>query len=100
MRSAVAACVQLGLPDTARKALVHVVYGLSKDFCASGLRVGFLWTQNAGVLRAFGESLSPFCAVSNETQHHLKEMLTARAARGLDGDPLLLRSLRFVLLLM
>lgn len=31
---------------------VQFIYGLSKDFAASGLRIGFLYTQNAELLRA------------------------------------------------
>lgn len=30
----------------------HVLYGASKDFCANGLRLGFICSQNAGVLAA------------------------------------------------
>ncbi|CAM9179972.1 unnamed protein product [Phaeothamnion confervicola] len=33
---------------------VHVVWGLSKDFGASGLRVGALFSQNAALMRAMG----------------------------------------------
>lgn len=81
MRSAAVVSTQLGMPEAARKALVHCVFGMSKDYCASGLRVGFVWTQNEALLRCFGDSLSLFCAVSNETQHHLKDLLTARRRR-------------------
>lgn len=31
--------------------LVHVVFGLSKDFCASGLRVGGLHTRNSTLMQ-------------------------------------------------
>jgi len=30
----------------------HVIFGMSKDFCASGLRVGVLHTRNAAILQA------------------------------------------------
>lgn len=86
MRGAALASQQLGLGEGARRALVHVVWGLSKDFAASGLRVGVLWTHNEGVLRAFSQALSPFCAVSNETQCHVKDLLTARCSRLLRSD--------------
>lgn len=31
-------------------AFVHVVFGVSKDFCASGFRVGAVYTRNAAFL--------------------------------------------------
>ena len=30
---------------------LHLVYGLSKDFCASGYRVGVLRTRNKAIIR-------------------------------------------------
>ena len=30
---------------------VHVVFGVSKDFCASGFRVGAVYTQNAEFIK-------------------------------------------------
>ncbi|KAJ5106933.1 PLP-dependent transferase [Penicillium angulare] len=30
----------------------HVLYGASKDFCANGLRMGFIYTKNEGILGA------------------------------------------------
>lgn len=30
----------------------HVLYGASKDFCANGLRLGFLYSKNQGILGA------------------------------------------------
>lgn len=35
--------------DTKRK---HVLYGASKDFCANGLRMGFVYTKNEGIMGA------------------------------------------------
>ncbi|CAG7919655.1 unnamed protein product [Penicillium olsonii] len=32
--------------------LVHILYGASKDFCANGLRLGLVCTQNKGILGA------------------------------------------------
>lgn len=29
--------------------LVHVLFGASKDFCGSGLRIGALWSRNAAL---------------------------------------------------
>ena len=53
---------------------VHVVYGMSKDFCASGYRVGALWTQNAGIHRAL-DNVSYFCAIPGPMQHALAIVL-------------------------
>jgi hypothetical protein len=36
------------------RGLAHVVWGLSKDFCASGLRVGCLWSRNQQLLQVRG----------------------------------------------
>ncbi|RAH65211.1 pyridoxal phosphate-dependent aminotransferase [Aspergillus aculeatinus CBS 121060] len=40
-------------------AMAHVLYGASKDFCANGLRLGLVCTQNEGVLGAMS-SISIF----------------------------------------
>lgn len=53
---------------------VHVIYGLSKDFCASGYRVGVLWTRNAAVHRAL-DNVSYFCAIPGPMQHALATVL-------------------------
>lgn len=61
-----------GLPS--EDVYVHVMFGLSKDWCASGLRVGCLWTLNAPVQSAI-QNLSYFCGVSGIVQHMLADML-------------------------
>ena len=53
---------------------VHVVLGFSKDFAASGLRVGVLWTRNTSLLTAWS-NLGYFCAVSAHTQYALADIL-------------------------
>ncbi|PNH00043.1 1-aminocyclopropane-1-carboxylate synthase-like protein 1 [Tetrabaena socialis] len=58
--------------------LVHVVWGMSKDFCASGLRCGCLHSRNPQLLQAF-DNLGYFCAVPNPIQ-------TALAAALEDGE--------------
>lgn len=63
-----------GLPMEDVHSYVHVMFGLSKDWCASGLRVGCLWTLNAPVQSAM-QNLSYFCAVSGMAQHMLADML-------------------------
>jgi hypothetical protein len=40
------------------QAFAHVVFGVSKDYCASGFRVGAVWTQNEALVK---------CAPSNAT---------------------------------
>ena len=59
--------------------LVHVVWGLSKDFCGSGLRVGCLWSQNEALNTAMN-NVSYFCAVGNYQQHVLAAALEAEEA--------------------
>ncbi|GLI59990.1 hypothetical protein VaNZ11_002049 [Volvox africanus] len=57
-----------GLPYAERLAdLHHVVWGLSKDLCASGLRCGCLHTRN-NYLRQALDNLGYFCAVPNPVQ--------------------------------
>lgn len=53
---------------------VHLVYGLSKDWCASGLRVGLLYSRNARLQTALN-SIAAFAGVSNHTQWVLAEVL-------------------------
>lgn len=44
--------------------LMHVLYGASKDFCANGLRLGFVCTRNEGILGAMSSIRFVFTAVS------------------------------------
>lgn len=60
------------------EALTHVVWGLSKDFCASGLRVGVLLTRNPGISAAWG-NLSYFAGVGFPLQHALAGILSDEA---------------------
>ena len=53
---------------------VHVIFGFSKDLCASGLRVGCLYTKNDALLRAM-DNLGYFGAVSGHTALLLQRML-------------------------
>lgn len=54
---------------------VHLVYGLSKDWCGSGLRVGMLYSRNQPLQEALN-SLAAFGSISNHTQHVLAEVLS------------------------
>eukprot|EP01026_Neomeris_dumetosa_P024359 TRINITY_DN2031_c0_g1_i4.p1 TRINITY_DN2031_c0_g1~~TRINITY_DN2031_c0_g1_i4.p1 ORF type:complete len:375 (-),score=26.49 TRINITY_DN2031_c0_g1_i4:446-1483(-) len=54
--------------------LVHVVFGFSKDWCASGLRVGCLWTQNQQLLAVMG-NINYFALVPNMVQYQLAKVL-------------------------
>ena len=56
------------------KSYVHVIFGMSKDWCASGLRVGCLWTLNAR-LQAALQNVNAFYGVSGIAQHMIAEML-------------------------
>ncbi|RJE19305.1 hypothetical protein PHISCL_08362 [Aspergillus sclerotialis] len=42
----------LDLDNVIDPTFVHVLYGASKDFCANGLRLGFVCTKNEGVVGA------------------------------------------------
>lgn len=58
------------MSDVVDPNFVHVVYGLSKDFSASGLRVGVLYSRSEWLLRAFS-SIAQFSTVSHLTQYAL-----------------------------
>jgi 1-aminocyclopropane-1-carboxylate synthase len=53
---------------------VHILWGFSKDFCASGLRVGCLFSHNVALAAAL-DNVSYFSAASNATQDALAEVL-------------------------
>ncbi|KAI1145103.1 putative acc synthase [Nemania diffusa] len=40
----------LDLGDCIDRNLIHVAYGMGKDFCASGLRIGVLLSRNSGLI--------------------------------------------------
>ena len=54
---------------------LHLSYGLSKDFGASGFRVGFLYSLNENLLNAYRNLNAPHM-VSNITQHIFAELLS------------------------
>lgn len=56
---------------------VHVVWAFSKDFGASGLRCGVLWSENAAVLRAV-DALAYWAACSGDTQYLLGRLVGDR----------------------
>lgn len=56
---------------------VHVVWAFSKDFGASGLRCGVLWSENEEILRAV-DALAYWSAVSGHTQRLLGEVVSDR----------------------
>ncbi|KAL7769986.1 hypothetical protein ACKLNR_001370 [Fusarium oxysporum f. sp. zingiberi] len=51
--------LSLGLGGFIDKTRHHVLYGASKDFCANGLRLGFVCTRNQGIMGALS-SISIF----------------------------------------
>lgn len=56
---------------------VHMVWGLSKDFAASGLRVGVVYTQNELFMQALlASNISIFSCVSGPIQYVVSELLT------------------------
>ena len=44
--------LSLDLSDRIDPQFVHIAYGMGKDFCATGLRVGVLHSRNEGLVRA------------------------------------------------
>ena len=52
---------------------LHLIYGLSKDFGMSGLRVGFLYSLNESLMKAFANISAPHL-VSNYTQWVISEV--------------------------
>lgn len=74
MAKLAASASQHGLDPQDVQSYVHIIFGLSKDWCASGLRVGCLYTQNTQVLQAM-QNLSYFACVSGMAQYMIAEML-------------------------
>jgi hypothetical protein len=54
--------------------MVHVLWGMAKDFGASGLRVGALYSENSSLNRAF-DNLGYFASISNPMQQRVAELL-------------------------
>jgi 1-aminocyclopropane-1-carboxylate synthase len=54
---------------------VHVVWSFSKDFCLSGFRVGFCYSENKTVLTALNHQ-SGFFSSSNYVEHALCELIS------------------------
>lgn len=50
--------------------LIHIIWGLSKDFCMSGFRVGVLYSRSESLIKVLG-NISMFNGVSNHTQYTL-----------------------------
>ncbi|XP_071359198.1 1-aminocyclopropane-1-carboxylate synthase-like protein 1 isoform X2 [Trachinotus anak] len=62
------------LPDPQR---THVMWGLSKDFAMSGIRIGTLYTENRDLVEALAQ-LGSFHGVSGTTQHQVAQLLQDR----------------------
>ena len=54
---------------------MHHLYALSKDFCASGFRIGFLYTKNKRLLSCVA-NLNTFANVSQPMQIIVQDLLT------------------------
>ncbi|XP_022610224.1 1-aminocyclopropane-1-carboxylate synthase-like protein 1 [Seriola dumerili] len=62
------------LPDPQR---THVMWGMSKDFAMSGLRIGTLYTENRDLVEALAQ-LGSFHGVPGTTQHQVAQLLQDR----------------------
>ncbi|XP_041131371.1 uncharacterized protein LOC121329726 isoform X3 [Polyodon spathula] len=62
------------IPDPQR---THVMWGISKDFAASGLRVGTLYSENKHVIDALGQ-MAYFHGVPGTTQQQVARLLHDR----------------------
>ena len=61
--------LSLDLEKYINPALVHVIYGLSKDFCANGIRIGcFISPFNDRMMKAF-KSITNFTRASQLAEH-------------------------------
>ncbi|KAG7338399.1 1-aminocyclopropane-1-carboxylate synthase [Nitzschia inconspicua] len=63
---------------------IHFVYALSKDFALSGLRVGFLYSENLEI-RLPLQKLNDLCCVSSHTQLMVERMLTEKTSSDEDA---------------
>lgn len=70
--------VELCAPDGGLGDFVHVLWGFSKDFCASGLRTGLLLSHNKALLAAL-DNVGYFTTVSNDTQDTLASLISDSA---------------------
>lgn len=55
---------------------VHILWGLSKDFCLAGIRMGVLYTQNVNVQAACQSKLAYFSSTSRHSQWAVSNMLS------------------------
>ncbi|GAA0174665.1 transaminase [Lithospermum erythrorhizon] len=62
-------------PESIEKDRVHIVYGLSKDLCIPGFRLGVVYSWNQDVLTA-SKKLTRFCSVPLPIQQILLSMLS------------------------
>lgn len=62
------------LPDPQR---THVMWGMSKDFAMSGIRIGTLYTENRDLVEALAQ-LGSFHGLPGTTQHQVAQLLKDR----------------------
>ncbi|KAL0319894.1 UNVERIFIED_CONTAM: 1-aminocyclopropane-1-carboxylate synthase [Sesamum radiatum] len=55
--------------------LIHVLYGLAKDYRLSGFRVGIVYSYNDAVMNLC-HKMSTACLVSSQTQYFMASMLS------------------------
>uniref|UniRef100_A0A671M710 1-aminocyclopropane-1-carboxylate synthase-like protein 1 n=1 Tax=Sinocyclocheilus anshuiensis TaxID=1608454 RepID=A0A671M710_9TELE len=70
-----------GLPDPQR---THIMWGVSKDFAMSGMRVGMVYSENRDLVQAL-DQLGCFHGVPGPTQYQMAQLLRDRGTHFLPG---------------
>mmetsp|Transcript_317 Transcript_317/g.545 ORF Transcript_317/g.545 Transcript_317/m.545 type:complete len:434 (-) Transcript_317:307-1608(-) len=73
-----AAAKAAGVSEDAAGDLLHTVFGLSKDFCMSGMRVGWVYSRNENLHKALG-NIGAFAGCSHLIQHALAGLFSDTA---------------------
>ncbi|KIX06133.1 uncharacterized protein Z518_04107 [Rhinocladiella mackenziei CBS 650.93] len=68
--------LSLPLAEYIDPSLVHIIYAMSKDFCANGLRIGALISPAGGTLLKAFKAVDSFTRASQVAEHAWLNMLT------------------------
>jgi len=73
-----AAAEAAGVSEAAAGNLLHTIFGMSKDFCMSGMRVGWVYSRNENLHKALG-NIGAFAGCSHLIQHALAGLFSDTA---------------------